>query len=151
MDSLRPDLMIKLTYHLAFTDSVNLSSINKTYYQTISNCPKCIKRKLKIQKTIINSCMYHIKKKILLYHYELPQTIRSSLIKKETCYTSIDKDLEPYIDGWNLDILEYAQERVRDLTGVSHNGKTRNAIEKQRWNPWHELKRLSSNSGYSQN
>ena len=151
MDSLRPDLMIKLTYYLSFTDSINFAIINKTFHQTISNCPKCVQRKVNIQKTIINSCMYHIRKKIFLYHYEIPQTIRSYLIKKDTWYTSIDKELEPYIDGWNLNILEYAQERIRDLTGVSHNGKKRTAIEKQIWNAsWNELKRLSS-IAHSQN
>ena len=116
MDYLRPDLMIRFTYHLFITDSINLSIINKTYYQTISNCPKCVERKVNIQKNIINSCMYHINKKILLYHSEIPQTIRLSLIKKEICYISIDKELEPYIDEWNLCMLEYAQERVRCLT-----------------------------------
>ncbi len=115
MDHLRPDLMIKLTYHLCFTDSINLSIINKTYHQTISNCPKCVKRKINIHKNIINSCMYHVRKKIMLYYYELPDKIRFALINKDTCYTSIDKELKPYIDGWNLNILEYSIGKVKEL------------------------------------
>tara|TARA_B100000902_G_C27322445_1_gene925661 strand:- start:7704 stop:7865 length:162 start_codon:yes stop_codon:yes gene_type:complete len=51
----------------------------------------------------------------MLYYYELPDKIRFALINKDTCYTSIDKELKPYIDGWNLNILEYSIGKVKEL------------------------------------
>ena len=117
MDSLKSDIIIQLTRYLSYEDAFSLSGVNKTYRTVVSNCPKCIKRKIVLQKKIVDSCFYHIRNKIKRFGYD-------KLVNAETHYTELRGDLLEWVDLHIYYLLESAQKRIEDynkeLNSITH-------------------------------
>jgi hypothetical protein len=117
MNSLKNDIVINLTRYLSYKDTFILSSVNKTYRMIVSTCPICIRRKILLQKKIVDSCFYHIRNKVEISGY-------SKIINVETHYTELRGDLLKWVDLHIYYILESAQKRVEDynkeLDSITH-------------------------------
>ena len=121
MNSLRNDIIIVITSKLSYIDALDLSCGNKTYRHIITTCPKHVKRKIALQKKIVDGCFYHIRNKSNLSLYFDDEIDRSQIV---TNYTHVTGDLLQYIPLWIYDTLESAQKRIeeynKELSSITH-------------------------------
>ena len=113
MNSLRNDIIIVITSKLSYIDALDLSSVNKTYRHIITTCPKHVKRKIALQKKIVDGCFYHIRNKSNFALYFDDEIDRSQIV---TNYTHVTGDLLQYIPLWIYDTLESAQKGLKNTT-----------------------------------
>tara|TARA_B100001113_G_C21111372_1_gene623407 strand:+ start:1603 stop:1875 length:273 start_codon:yes stop_codon:yes gene_type:complete len=81
-----------------------------------------VKRKIALQKKIVDSCFYHIRNKSnFASYFDDDETDRSQIV---TNYTHVTGDLLQYIPLWIYNTLESAQKRIeeynKELSSITH-------------------------------
>ena len=106
---LRTDIIIHVTTFLSYTNAFDLRLVNKKMNTMIKDCPKCIKRQIRLHKKIIDGCVYHSNKR---------QRSMNQPLRFVEDYLHLDKKILHNLRFYEIEQVENSQKNIERLTKV---------------------------------